>query len=89
MPLIPPPVTVVGAVGRLLVVVVVAFWLDEAFEVLLLFEVEFPVGVELAGGIVEVIRTVAVATVGVRPGPKPVDRTSEVKTVTEFDVCRE
>jgi len=66
-----------------LVADVVAFWLTEA--VLLLFEVEFPVGVELAGGSVEVMRMVAVATVGLRPAPKPVDWTSEVKTVTEFD----
>jgi len=86
MPLIPPPVTVVGAVGRVLVADVVAFWLTEAIDVLLLFEVEFPVGVELADGSVEVMRMVAVATVGLRPAPKPVDTTSEVKTVTEFGV---
>ena len=60
MPLIPPAITVVGAVGRLLVADVVAFRLADG----LLETVAFPVGVELAGVIVEVMRTVAVATVG-------------------------
>lgn len=64
MPLIPPAITVVGAVGRLLVADVVAFRLDDALNVPLLEAVELPVGVELAGVIVEVMRTVAVATVG-------------------------
>jgi len=85
MPLIPPAITVVGAVGRLLVADVVAFRLADALNVLLLEAVEFPVGVELGGMTVEVMRTVAVATVGWRFAPKPVETTSEVKTVTAFE----
>lgn len=63
MPLIPPAIIVLGAVGRLLVADVVAFRLADALNVLL-EAVEFPVGVELGGMTVEVMRTVAVATVG-------------------------
>lgn len=85
MPLIPPTITVVGAVGRLLVADVVAFRLADVLNVLLLDPVEFPVGVAVAGGSVDVMRMVAVAVVGWRFGPKPVEREREVKTATVFE----